>query len=251
MKTDGRGSVAGAARFDEVYDKFIRGGRFFETHEYYDQFRDRYRNTLRWIERVLPPAGRMLDIGSGQFAVLCRYLFGCESDVVDINTRSAEALRTNGIGFHALDLSRQVFVAERPYDLVVMAEVIEHVPTPPHIVFSNLLLALKPGGHLLVTTPNLYRLRNLGRMATGRHLFDNFFVPGADDPLGHFLEYGRAQMEWQVHKAGLEIVESSLEQLSWGAASTAAKIARRMLAPLLLARPLWRDNLVILARRPP
>lgn len=55
------------ARFDDVYDKYVRGGQFFETHEHYDQFRDRYRNTLRWIERVLAPgrwSGRSTKRGS-------------------------------------------------------------------------------------------------------------------------------------------------------------------------------------------
>jgi 2-polyprenyl-3-methyl-5-hydroxy-6-metoxy-1,4-benzoquinol methylase len=237
------------ARFDEVYDRHIRENRFFEGAEYYGQFADRYRNTLRWIERVLPRGGRLLDIGSGQFAVLCRHLLDCHCDVLDIDTKSADALRANGIGFHALDLSREVFAAERPYDLVVMAEVIEHVPTPPYVVFGNLVRALAPGGHLLVTTPNLYRLRNVLRLATGRHLFDYFLVPGPDQPLGHFLEYGLEQMKWHVTRAGLEIVESSIEQLSWGGATRAARLARRALAPLLHANPLWRDSLVILARR--
>ncbi len=238
------------ARFAEIYDRHIRGGRFFEAQEYYDQFADRYRNTLRWIERVLPPGGRMLDLGSGQFAVLCRYLLDCECDVLDIDTRSEAALKENSIGFRAMDLSRERFVAERPYDLIVMAEVIEHVPTPPYVVFGNLVQALAPGGHLLVTTPNLYRLRNVLRLALGRHIFDHFLVPGPDQPLGHFLEYGLEQLKWHITKAGLELVESSIEQLSWGAATRGAQLARKALAPLLMARPLWRDSLVILARRP-
>jgi 2-polyprenyl-3-methyl-5-hydroxy-6-metoxy-1,4-benzoquinol methylase len=239
-----------AGRFDAVYDKHIRGGQFYEAHAYYDQFRDRYRNTLRWVSGVLPSGGRVLDIGSGQFAVLCRHLFECVADVVDIDTRSADALRSNDVGFHALDLSRDAFAAEQPYDVIVMAEVIEHVPTPPHVVFANLVPAIRPGGHLLVTTPNLYRLRNLVRFVSGKRIFDHFLVPGPDRPLGHFLEYSREQLEWHVTNAGFEIVESSLEQLSWGAATLGARLARRALSPLLRARPLWRDNLVILARRP-
>ena len=236
--------------FDDVYDRHIRGGRFFEDAAYYTQFRDRYWRTFRWIERVLPTGGRVLDIGSGQFAVLCKHLTGAACDVLDIDTRSAAALRASGVGFTPLDLSREVFRADTAYDLVVMAEVIEHVPTPPYVVLENLAPALRPGGHLLLTTPNLYRLRNVLRLATGRHVFDHFVVPGPDQPLGHFVEYSREQLEWHVRRAGLQLVESTLQQLSWGAASTGARLARRALAPLLMARPLWRDNLVVLAQRP-
>lgn len=243
-------STISSAVFNHAYDKYIRADRFFESHAYYDNFRDRYRNTFRWIESVLPRGGKVLDIGSGQFAVLCRHLLDCTVDVLDIDTRSAAALQANGVGFHALDLSRDVFVPVQPYDLVVMAEVIEHVPTPPYVVLSNLVPAIAPGGHLLLTTPNLYRLRNLVRLAGGRRMFDYFLVPGPDQPLGHFLEYSKEQLEWHVRKADLQIVESSLRQLTWGGGSRAARIARRAVAPLLMMRPLWRDNLVVLARRP-
>jgi 2-polyprenyl-3-methyl-5-hydroxy-6-metoxy-1,4-benzoquinol methylase len=237
--------------FDEIYDRHIRGSQFFEESAYYDQFRDRYRRTLSWIQKAIPRGGRVLDIGSGQFAVLCRHMLGAQCDVLDIDSRSAEALRTNGIGFTQLDLSRQVYTASAAYDLVVMAEVIEHVPTPPYVVFGNLRTAIRPGGYLLVTTPNLYRLRNLLRMALGKRIFDYFLVPGPEQPLGHFIEYAREQLEWHVTRAGLEVVESSLEQLTFGGASRGAQLARRALAPILAIHPLWRDNLVILARRPP
>jgi 2-polyprenyl-3-methyl-5-hydroxy-6-metoxy-1,4-benzoquinol methylase len=236
--------------FDDVYDRHIRGSRFFEESQYYDQFRDRYLRTLHWIERVVPAGGRVLDIGSGQFAVLCHHLLGARCDVLDIDTRSEEALRKSGIGFTALDLSREIFSAPAAYDAVIMAEVIEHVPTPPYVVFANLLPALRPGGHLLVTTPNLYRLRNLIRMALGKRIFDYFLVPGPDQPLGHFIEYSREQLEWHLTRSGFQVVESSLEQLTFGGASRRAQLARRALAPILSLNPLWRDNLVILARQP-
>ncbi|MGB8298937.1 MAG: class I SAM-dependent methyltransferase [Polyangia bacterium] len=236
-------------RFDQVYDNHIRGNRFCEESEYYEQYRDRYFRTLRWIERVVPAGGRVLDIGSGQFAVLCRYLLGAKCDVLDIDTRSEEALRKSGIGFAALDLSKDAYSAPAVYDLVIMAEVIEHVPTPPFVVFANLLPALRPGGCLLVTTPNLYRLRNLIRMARGKRLFDYFLVPGPDQPLGHFVEYAREQLEWHLVRAGFVVIESSLEQLTFGGASVRARMARKVLAPVLFLNPLWRDNIVILARK--
>jgi len=235
---------------NSAYDQFILASDFFERSDYYRQFRDRYVNTFRWIERHLPRGGALLDIGSGQFAVLCRKLLDARCDVADIDTRYTDALRKNGIGFKAVDLSRETVPVDQPYDMAVMAEVIEHIPTPPHIVFANLKKALRPGGQLLVTTPNLYRFRNLTRMVTGRRIFDRFVLPAQDRPIGHFLEYAQEHLEWQVREAGLEIAESSLEQLSWGGSSFSARVARKLLAPLLKVHPLWRDNIVIVARRP-
>ena len=92
--------------------------------------------------------------------------------------------------------------------------------------------------------------RNLIRMARGRKIFDHFLVPGPDQPLGHFLEYAKEQLEWHLEKAGFQVVESSLQQLTWGGATRGARLARKLLRPVLGLRPLWRDHIVLMGRRP-
>lgn len=238
-------------RFCDVYDARIQNGAFVEERDYYRHFRDRYWNTFRYVERLLPAGGaRMLDVGSGQFAILAKHLLGAMADVADLDTRHTDVLSQNGVGFHPIDLSREIILPDERYDMVVLAEVIEHVPSPPYVVFSNLRDALRPGGTLLVTTPNLYRLRNAIRMVRGKRIFDLYRVPEVDGPLGHFIEYAKDQLEWHFERASYEIVVSELVQLMLGGASIRARLARRLLWPLLTLRPLWRDNLVVVGRRP-
>jgi SAM-dependent methyltransferase len=59
------------------------------------------------------------------------------------------------IPFHTLDLN-QAFAGniESRFDVVVALELIEHLENPFHFMRQCLEL-LKPGGHLLVSTPNL------------------------------------------------------------------------------------------------
>ena len=239
------------AEFDRVYERVILGSDFFEDPDYYRHFRERYWRTVGYIESCVgSDSARILDIGSGQFALLCRHLLAPKCDVADIDSRHTEVLRSNDVGFVQVDLTRPGLRVPEPYDLVVMAEVIEHVPRPPHLVFADLKGCLRPGGILLVTTPNLYRLRNRVRMALGQPIFDLFRYPEMDRPLGHFLEYSREQIEWHLREAGFEIRLARLDQLDYGGASARARIARRLLRPFLRIRPLWRDSLVFLAGRP-
>lgn len=239
------------AQFSEVYDRLIVGDDFFEGAEYYRNYKDRYWNTLCHVQRFLPArGGRLLDIGSGQFAVLGRQLLGVDADVADIDTRYTAVLARFEIGFQAVDLSIQSVPSDRPYDVIVMAEVIEHVPTPPYVVFENLAAGLKPGGHLIVTTPNLYRLRNALRMLLGKPIFDLYRIPEKDAPLGHFIEYAKDQMDWHLERAGMRVVHSELEQLSLGGSSKSARVARKLLRPVLSARPLWRDSMVVVGQKP-
>jgi len=120
---------------------------------------------------------RLLDIGAGQYAVISNMLFSAKSDVLDIDTRFKDYFKNFGIGFLYCDLSKEVLKADNKYSIVVMSEVIEHIPTPPYIVFNNISRSLVNGGLLIITTPNLYRFRNLVRMFTGKKNSTHFKNP--------------------------------------------------------------------------
>ncbi len=62
---------------------------------------------------------------------------------------------------YGVDLTRRVsreasLIPKGSYDLVLFAEVIEHLPCNPIEVLEWLLSLLKPGGYLLLTTPNMF-----------------------------------------------------------------------------------------------
>jgi 2-polyprenyl-3-methyl-5-hydroxy-6-metoxy-1,4-benzoquinol methylase len=239
------------ADFRKVYDRVILDQGFFEEPEYYHLFWERYFRTFGYIESIVDGASpRILDIGSGQFAVLCANILGAKCDVADIDTRHTDVLRENGLGFVPIDLTKEAPAVSEPYDLVVMAEVIEHVPRPPHLVFADLRSCLRPGGALLVTTPNLYRFRNVVRMIRGQKIFDYFLLPEKDKGLGHFVEYSLEQLDWQMKHAGYEVVVARIDQLDHGGTTAAARVARQLLRPVHVLRPILRDNLVLVGRRP-
>lgn len=239
-------------RFDEVYDRVILASTFFEVDGYYGWYRDRYRNTFRHLARVWPtlPGSRLLDVGSGQFALLAAELLGAQGTVADIDTRYREDLDRRAIDVVQVDLTQGGLPGDRRFDAIVFAEVLEHVPRPPRTILADLRDALTPGGVLVLTTPNVFRLRNVVRMVAGRPIFDPFEVPRPDAPLGHFVEYSLAHVRGFAEAAGFEIVHADLEQLSLGGASRGARLARRLTAPLVTAVPRLRDNVVVVARRP-
>ena len=238
------------SEFDAVYRQLILDQSFLEGSSYYLERKERYWNTLARLEPFLEADARMLDIGGGQFALLAKRLFRCQSEVADLDSRYRTSIDSAGIPFHHLNLVEDDFRFEQPFQLVMMGEVIGHVPVPPHLVFEKLAATLAPGGRLVITTPNLFRLRNVIRMIRAKPLFYHFMQPYKDLPPGHFIEYDREHMEWQMRRASLDVEVSQHAQLDLGGATPSARVARRLIAPLLWLRPVWKDNLFVVGRKP-
>lgn len=242
-------AFADRKRFEEAYERVILKNTFLETKAYYEQRKERYWNTLRHLAPYLV-GKRVLDIGGGQFALLTKALYGTDSEVADLDSRYRASLDSSGIAFHHLDLMKDEFRFERPFDMVILGEVIGHVPAPPHWVFEKLAAVLNPGGRLVLTTPNLFRLRNVVRMLMAKPIFTPFVMPEKDHPPGHFIEYEQPQLEWQLQRAGLMIEVSEHLQLDMGGSTLAARLGRRLAAPLFWMRPVLRDNLLMVGRKP-
>ncbi len=236
--------------FRRAYRELVLQNRFFEGREYYAAQQRRYFRTLQHIARLpLRQGARVLEIGGGQILLLCQALFGDEGALADLNEDFAESVTKYGSSFFRCDLLRDDLSERDHFDLIVLCEVIEHIPIPAYLVLEKIRASMKPGGYIVLTTPNLYRLRNLVRLAAGARVFDTFMYPEAGQSIGHPLEYSKQHLEWQIERAGLEVVYVNLEQLANVGATPVTRIARWLARPFLV-RPLWRDSLVGLARKP-
>lgn len=123
-----------------------------------------HRQRLEWITQALDQAsgerGRALEIGPGSGiylrALLDRY---AEVTAVDIEDRFLDAARALATTHPQLDVRRADMTASdalagEQYDLILCTEVIEHIPPETTAAaFATLRRALKPGGVLVLTTP--------------------------------------------------------------------------------------------------
>ncbi|MEH2557280.1 SAM-dependent methyltransferase [Bradyrhizobium algeriense] len=235
--------------FERIYASCIIGAGFFESDDYYRHDQERYWRSLEiFCELDLPRPARILEIGGGQMAVMCSKLFNDECVVGDISDQFIAPIERQNIPFIPYNLmSDEEHSAKGAFDAVVLLEVIEHVPVPAYVLFERIKRLLKPGGILFLTTPNLFRLRNLIRMFLGIEFLDRFLLPQPGQGLGHQLEYSANHLDWQLERAGLSKIFIQHDELGRVGHSSKARLARRLLAPLRL-RPIWRDGLVAAAR---
>ncbi|MHC4471663.1 MAG: class I SAM-dependent methyltransferase [Planctomycetota bacterium] len=126
--------------------------------------RARYREILAGLGRFGEPGERrLLDVGAGAglFLEVARDE-GWEAEGVELSARAAEEAARRSIRVHVGDLAD--LDLEGGFDAAVSFETLEHVPDPAGFL-SSIRAVLRPGGGLLVSTPNFGSLnrRILGR----------------------------------------------------------------------------------------
>jgi len=154
----------------------------------------RYEEWLAHAEQFVG-TGRLLEVGAGSGGFVRAALRrGWSVDATEISASGLEHLRSTGAQVFAGDLLAAHY-SPACFDAVASIEVLEHLPEPgPHL--RELARVLRPGGVLLLTTPNFDGLsrRWLGlrwRVVDPEHL--SYFTPRA--LLRALLETGFAHAE--------------------------------------------------------
>jgi SAM-dependent methyltransferase len=101
------------------------------------------------------------------------------------------------------DLNDPAYPDLDPHDVVICAEVIEHLHISPVPVLRFLARAVAPDGHLLVQTPNATALPKRLRMLLGRNPYEPIREE-AGNP-GHFHEYTVGELRDAVEAAALDV----------------------------------------------
>jgi 2-polyprenyl-3-methyl-5-hydroxy-6-metoxy-1,4-benzoquinol methylase len=204
---------------------------------------------LELCARLAPARGSLLDVGpcTGTFLVQAREA-GFEAHGIEINAGAAQHCRDRlGLDVRAGVLTTAAY-PEASFDLVAMGDVIEHLPDPL-ATLSAVARVLKPGGHVVVSTPNI-------QSAAARLL--------QVKPEEHIYYFSAATLGQALRKAGLLPVEmTTLDRYRNFTAMTHSttcgslfqtlaplfRLARRLAGDVVLRLPL-RENLLAVGRKP-
>lgn len=102
---------------------------------------------------------------------------------------------------------------------LTFTEVLEHVKIPPGQMIAHLASLLRPGGRLVLSTPNIARLSHLEALAAGESFLEPFDegLPGGVDPtdhIEHVREYSIREVVEAVENAGLGV--DRVVMTGWG-----------------------------------
>jgi 2-polyprenyl-3-methyl-5-hydroxy-6-metoxy-1,4-benzoquinol methylase len=125
--------------------------------------------TALFSQFVGGPGRRVLDLGCRYGALTEFYAEGNEVVGVDID-REALEFAEQRLGIQALwaDLDDPLAFMDASFDVVVIGELLEHVREPQRLI-DQAHRVLRPGGTLVGSTPNGFRLKNRLRFLAGWH----------------------------------------------------------------------------------
>jgi SAM-dependent methyltransferase len=164
-----------------------------------------YRCIHSW-EMVRNETGRCLELGSNPYFItyllrehtnldltLANYFGGEEGKRAQTFTWDAGNGRQKAkLEFDHFNLEESSFPYEdSSFEVVMFCEIIEHLLMNPVHTLKEIRRVLKPGGLLVVTTPNVARLNNVLAMADGLSIYD---------PYSGFGPYGRHNREFSMHE---------------------------------------------------
>ncbi len=89
------------------------------------------------------------------------------------------------------------------FDVVLFCEIIEHLLKDPFSVLKEIKRVLKPGGILILTTPNASRLENVAKIVSGANIYDSYSAFG---PYGrHNREYTKDELSTMLDYLGFSM----------------------------------------------
>lgn len=200
-----------------------------------------------WTRRNDAPI-KILDVGPDlQTYLLDRYFPNASVDTLGYDDPT---VRKELSGWHThLDLNRCPDKRQWPkwpksYDVVVMAEVIEHLSVPPVWPMMMLFTALSPGGALIVQTPNFAALIKRLQVMRGTNPFP---IPtGLNPSPDHCREYTRSELFAMGTEAGFNV-----EGIEGANYFSGDRFTHRLAAGIGSMLPqTFRNGLTALMRRP-
>jgi ubiquinone/menaquinone biosynthesis C-methylase UbiE len=172
------------------------------------------RRIARTVQTIIDqkPKGKLLELGTSKVIPLSLDLLVPELEVhvTDFNLDQPQSGQmsiqigqySREVPVYRVDLeTKELPVEDATFDVVVCAEVIEHLELDPMFMISEINRVLKPQGLLILTTPNITSSRGLWKMLRGFEPY--FYMQYRHSPklYRHNYEYSPIAIT-QILKAG-------------------------------------------------
>jgi glycosyltransferase involved in cell wall biosynthesis len=179
---------------------FGRGDRAFASQEYElkQDANSSHRQISKWLATSRPL--RVLDLGCSS-GFLAAELGKLGHTVVGVDVEELDGVQDRVDTFVRADLSRGIpREAGRDFDIVLAADVLEHVPQP-EILLRDAASVLRSGGSMIACVPNIGHWYPRTRIAAGRFTYERRGILDR----GHLRFFTRRTFRAMARESGFDV----------------------------------------------
>jgi 2-polyprenyl-3-methyl-5-hydroxy-6-metoxy-1,4-benzoquinol methylase len=165
---------------------------------------------IGWMYDYIEPGTDFLDFGcaTGYFGSLIKKSKNCNVYGVEISDDVKQAKKVlDGVYSFDLDGEWPKEVYERSYDYLFYGDVIEHLKDP-EVVLKKSLGLLKPGGKVLISTPNIAHISTRLELLQGNFEYESMGILD-NTHLKYFTLHSLTEIAWNAGYT-VEKVDSSV-----------------------------------------
>jgi SAM-dependent methyltransferase len=183
--------------------------------QYCQEHRTRFAADLRIIETHVAPRARVLEYGAIPL-VMTAALAALEYDVTAVDLepeRFSGAIRDLGLHVVRCDVETEaVPFAPARFDVILFNELFEHLRINPVFTLTEAFRVLRPGGSLLLSTPNLRSFRGIRNLlfhdqghAVSAGVYQQYEKLETIGHMGHVREYTTREVADFLTRVGFRV----------------------------------------------
>jgi len=222
-----------------------------DAEEYWAYHRRRLWDSYQRAARLLPEQGSFVSVGAGPGYVEAGLAesHGAHGTIIDFPEtldEYASQYAAATLPPVAIDLATRPDLASRigtGFDLALSLEIVEHLPIPPSEHLTPIVEVLRPGGAVLLSTPNAGNLRAVLKTLLHRPTLPpaerTFATVGHENEGVHRREYMRREIVGAFERCGLTVTGTGW--VSYGRQDA----ADMFFLPIEWLLPRWRLTMAI------
>jgi SAM-dependent methyltransferase len=177
-------------------------GNEYEGYAYVKDALNRFLIAIQMIPPATQPGAKLLELGANPYFISlllkkfhryewhgANYFGAGETRPVAEQTIHSERYgETHTFQYAHFNVEFDDYpYADATFEVVLFCEILEHLTVNPTHTLNEIHRVLKPGGHVLITTPNMLRWEHLAQLARGQNI---------NDPYSGYGVYGRHNREY-------------------------------------------------------